>query len=49
MKRIEPLSDDELALLDDLDVNLRAGHLGRCDGWYTTDVSSDAWDPIDFV
>ena len=34
-----------MAVLDSLDVNLKAGHLGRRDGWEDSDVSSDEWDP----
>ena len=39
------LSDEEMAMLDGLDVEYRAGKLGRTDGWTVEDVSGVEWDP----
>ena len=43
------LTSEELAMLDSLDVNYRAGKLGRRDGWGDGDVTGPDWDPTDFV
>lgn len=43
------LSDDDMKLLDGLNVSLKAGTLGRRDGWEDSNVSGDEWDPTDVV
>ena len=39
------LSDEEIAILDGLDIEYRAGKLGRTDGWAVEDISGVDWDP----
>lgn len=41
------LSDDEMSVIDGLNVNWKAGKLGRRDGWMDEDVTGDQWDPTD--
>jgi Aldo/keto reductases, related to diketogulonate reductase len=41
------LSDDEMSVIDGLNVNWKAGKLGRRDGWIDEDVTGDQWDPTD--
>lgn len=43
------LSDDEMRVIDGLNVNWKAGKLGRRDGWADVDVTGDQWDPTDFL
>lgn len=43
------LTDEEMKQLDGLNVSLKAGSLGRRDGWEDADVTGDGWDPTDFV
>jgi len=43
------LTDQELQKLDSLNVNLKAGTLGRRDGWNDSDVTGPAWDPTNFI
>jgi len=44
------LSDDEMRVIDGLNVNWKAGTLGRRDGWADEDVTTGGqWDPTDFV
>lgn len=49
VKRIEHLTEEEMNILDGLDEQLKAGHLGRRDGWEDSDVTGDRWDPTEFV
>ena len=48
---VEPfqLSLDDMETLDGLDVNLKAGKLGRKDGWEDSDVKGVDWDPTLFT
>ena len=39
------LSNEEMAVLDGLDVEYRAGKLGRIDGWTAEDIAGIDWDP----
>ena len=39
------LSNEEMAVLDGLDVEYRAGKLGRTDGWTAEDIAGIDWDP----
>lgn len=41
------LSSEEMKLLDSLDVNYKAGKLGRRDGWIDEDVTNINWDPTE--
>jgi hypothetical protein len=41
------LSENDMDLLRSLDVDYKAGKLGRRDGWKDEDVTSDSWDPTD--
>ncbi|KAL7521433.1 hypothetical protein ACHAWX_007655 [Stephanocyclus meneghinianus] len=41
------LSSEEMKLLDSLDVNYKAGKLGRRDGWNDEDVTNIDWDPTE--
>lgn len=43
------LTNEEMKMLDNLDVKLSAGNLGRRDGWNDSDVSSAEWDPTFYV
>ena len=43
------LTDEELEIIDSLNVDLKAGKLGRRDGWDDADVMGIEWDPTDFV
>jgi len=43
------LSKTDVHLLDKLDENLKAGKLGRRDGWGDEDVKGEDWDPTSFV
>jgi len=43
------LTAEEMTTLDGLDVNYKAGKLGRRDGWEDSDVTGPDWDPTDFV
>ena len=39
------LTSDEMAILDGLDIQYKAGKLGRRDGWSDADVTGADWDP----
>jgi 2,5-diketo-D-gluconate reductase A len=39
------LSDEEMSILDGLDERLPAGRLGIIDGWESSDITSETWDP----
>ena len=39
------LSEKEMQILDGLDEKLPAGRLGVVDGWSTSDILSETWDP----
>ena len=41
------LSNEEMAILDSLNVNFKAGKLGRRDGWKDGDVTGPEWDPTE--
>jgi diketogulonate reductase-like aldo/keto reductase len=43
------LSQGEMNALDNLNVSLKAGTLGRRDGWEDSDVSGEDWDPTDYA
>ena len=43
------LTDEQMSALDGLDCGLKAGTLGRRDGWTDSDVKGKDWDPTDFV
>jgi hypothetical protein len=43
------LTDEEMSLIDSLNINYKAGKLGRRDGWSDNDVASIEWDPTDFI
>ena len=43
------LTSEEMAILDGLDIQYKAGKLGRRDGWNDADVTGDDWDPTDVV
>ncbi|KAG7373723.1 2,5-diketo-D-gluconate reductase [Nitzschia inconspicua] len=43
------LTTTEMRLLDTLNVNYKAGKLGRKDGWTDSDVTGPEWDPTDAV
>jgi len=43
------LNNDEMKILDSLDVQWKAGTLGRRDGWSDDDVKSSQWEPTDYV
>ena len=38
-----------MSILDGLDVNYKAGKLGRRDGWNDADVTGVNWDPTDAI
>lgn len=42
------LSLSDMETLDGLDENLKAGKLGRRDGWEDSDVSDIHWDPTSY-
>mmetsp|Transcript_4027 Transcript_4027/g.10535 ORF Transcript_4027/g.10535 Transcript_4027/m.10535 type:complete len:460 (-) Transcript_4027:113-1492(-) len=41
------LTPEEMAILDGLDVNYKAGRLGRTDGWDKNDIKGIKWDPTE--
>ena len=41
------LTPEEMAILDGLDVNYKAGRLGRTDGWNEADMKGIKWDPTE--
>mmetsp|Transcript_25757 Transcript_25757/g.38681 ORF Transcript_25757/g.38681 Transcript_25757/m.38681 type:complete len:94 (-) Transcript_25757:130-411(-) len=41
------LTKEDMDILDGLDIGLKAGKLGRRDGWEDGDVTGDDWDPTD--
>ena len=43
------LNESEMKALDNLNVSLKAGTLGRRDGWEDSDVSGVDWDPTDYA
>lgn len=43
------LTLEEMKILDGLDVNYKAGKLGRTDGWTDADITGPTWDPTDIV
>mmetsp|Transcript_16721 Transcript_16721/g.24401 ORF Transcript_16721/g.24401 Transcript_16721/m.24401 type:complete len:93 (+) Transcript_16721:1-279(+) len=43
------LTKEEIDLLDALDIDWKAGKLGRRDGWGDDDVVGPDWDPTSFV
>ena len=43
------LTAEEMKILDTLDVNYKAGKLGRRDGWNDADVTGPNWDPTEAV
>jgi len=43
------LTKEEMEILDALNIDYKAGKLGRRDGWADDDVVSPDWDPTDFV
>lgn len=43
------LTAEEMKILDGLDVNYKAGKLGRRDGWNDADVTGTNWDPTEVV
>lgn len=43
------LTSAEMSILDTLDIGLKAGKLGRRDGWYDGDVVGVDWDPTEFL
>jgi diketogulonate reductase-like aldo/keto reductase len=43
------LTPEEMTILDGLDVNYKAGKLGRRDGWNDADVTGVDWDPTDAI
>lgn len=43
------LTDEEMSILDTLNIDLRAGKLGRRDGWNDNDVTGIEWDPTNFL
>jgi len=43
------LAPEEMAILDGLDVNYKAGKLGRTDGWNDADVTGVDWDPTEAI
>lgn len=43
------LTPEEMTTLDGLDINYKAGKLGRRDGWGDGDVKGDTWDPTDAI
>ena len=43
------LSEEEMLVLDSLNVGLKAGKLGRRDGWDDNDVTGLDWDPANYV
>lgn len=43
------LTDEEMSLIDSLNINYKAGKLGRRDGWSDDDVANIEWDPTDFI
>lgn len=42
------LTDEEMSIIDSLNINYKAGKLGRRDGWGDDDVESIEWDPTNF-
>lgn len=43
------LDKEEMTMLDGLNVSLKAGTLGRRDGWNDSDVQGADWDPTNIV
>jgi diketogulonate reductase-like aldo/keto reductase len=43
------LTPEEMAILDGLDVNHKAGKLGRTDGWSEADIKGADWDPTETI
>jgi diketogulonate reductase-like aldo/keto reductase len=43
------LSKEEMQIIDGLNLNWKAGKLGRRDGWSDEDVTGNDWDPTDFL
>ena len=43
------LTDEEMGIIDSLNIDFKAGKLGRRDGWDDTDVKGADWDPTDFI
>ena len=43
------LSQEDMNILDGLDINYKAGRLGRRDGWADEDVTGPDWDPTEVM
>ena len=43
------LTDEEMGIIDSLNIDFKAGKLGRRYGWDDTDVKGVDWDPTDFI
>lgn len=43
------LTDEEMAIIDSLNIDYKAGKLERRDGWGDNDVEGPEWDPTNFV
>ena len=41
------LTPEEMNILDDLNINYKAGKLGRTDGWSDADITGSNWDPTE--
>eukprot|EP00532_Pseudo-nitzschia_australis_P000513 CAMPEP_0168193122 /NCGR_PEP_ID=MMETSP0139_2-20121125/18425_1 /TAXON_ID=44445 /ORGANISM="Pseudo-nitzschia australis, Strain 10249 10 AB" /LENGTH=495 /DNA_ID=CAMNT_0008116431 /DNA_START=50 /DNA_END=1537 /DNA_ORIENTATION=- len=41
------LTPEEMSILDDLNINYKAGKLGRTDGWFDADMTGSNWDPTE--